>query len=205
MVIVGWLRTFTFLGIKIEECAQCGQTCEHVVGRKVNWGTLFWIPLLFLGFQHGMICSGCRQWTGIRFLRVREAMRSGALPLELPRPHAQQLLAASAEEGQPPLNATAVYDRMAINPRRGAMDLYLKAYPFLIVGIIAVAGIASALKPPPPATVAVPPHTCWEDGTGTIVGCRMTDGEVLGTSSGTPVTCYFAEPFTEATRLNCED
>jgi hypothetical protein len=205
VLIYGWLRTFTVLGLKIEECSACGETCQHVIGRKVNWGTVFWIPILFLGFSHGMFCTACQHWTGIPFLKVRDAMKTGSLPLSQLRPHAQEVLAASAEEGQPPLNATMVYDRMAVNPKRGKMDLYLKLYPVLIGGIIAVAVIANALKPPPPATVTVPPHTCWEDATGTVVGCRLLSGEVVGTPDGTQVTCYFAEPVTETTRLNCED
>jgi hypothetical protein len=205
VIVYGWRRTFTVLGLEIEECGQCGLTCQHVIGRKVHWGTLFWLPILFLGFAHGMICTSCGHWTGIPFLRVRDAMRTGALPLDQLRPHAQEVLAASAEEGQPPLNANHVYDTMAVNPKRGAWDLYLKAYPFIVVGIVAVVVGANALKPPPPPTVVVPPHTCWADSTGTINGCRMASGEVVGTSTGNEVTCYFVEPLTEETDLTCEE
>jgi hypothetical protein len=206
VVIVGWLRTFTVLGMKIEECRNCGATCDHVVGRKVNWGTLFWIPLLFLGFTHGMLCTGCGHWTGIPFLKVREAMRSGQLALPRERPAAQQLLAASVEEGQPPLNATAVYDTMLVNPRRGAMDIYLKAYPFIIGGLVLAVALATALRPPPPVTVAAPAHTCWVNAAGEVTGCKLVSGEVVGTTTtNATVTCRFAEPVTESTNLNCDN
>jgi hypothetical protein len=36
MIIFGWLRPFTILGLKLDECANCGQVCNHFVGRRVN-------------------------------------------------------------------------------------------------------------------------------------------------------------------------
>ena len=133
LVIFGWLRRFTILGIKLDECASCGQVCEHVVGRKTNWGHVFWIPVLFLGFSHGMICSTCGVWTPLGWQSVRAAMKLGVLPLDRPRPNAPAMLAAAAaQEGEPPPHPAAVFDRLIVNQKRGPWDLYLKAWPVLL-------------------------------------------------------------------------
>ena len=80
--IFGWMRRFTVLGVKVDECEKCGQVGQHVVGRMTYWGHLFWIPVVLLGFNHGMACPNCHAWTGIRWRRVRSAMKTGSLPLD---------------------------------------------------------------------------------------------------------------------------
>ena len=101
MIIFGWTRRFTVLGMKLDECANCGSVCEHFVGRKTNWGHVFWIPVLFLGFHHGMICSTCGTWTSIPWNSVRMAMKSGRLPLERPRPNAAAGITATSAVDMP--------------------------------------------------------------------------------------------------------
>ena len=82
--IFGWLRRFSVLGVKADECATCGQVSQHVVGRKTHWGHLFWIPVLFLGFTHGMVCSSCGAWTGIPWRQVKGAMKTGEALSQVP-------------------------------------------------------------------------------------------------------------------------
>ena len=211
-VIFGWLRRFTILGIKLDECASCGRVREHVVGRKTNWGHVFWIPVLFLGFSHGMICSTCRAWTPLSWQSVRAAMKSGVLPLSRSRPNAPALLAAAAaQEGAPPPQPAADFDRLVVNPKRGPWDFYLKAWPVLVAVLL----VAGAVSPKAPAaagdsgnTVSQPAygaaHQCWEAPDGSVNGCRLANGSVYGLASGTPITCYFDEPLPASnTTLRC--
>ena len=213
LIIFGLLRRFTVLGIKLDECATCGAVCQHVVGRKTTWGHVFWIPVLFLGFSHHLICSKCGASTQLKWQSVRSGMKTGSLPPDRPRPNAPALLAAAAaQEGTPPPNPATVFDRLHVNPKRGFWDLYLKAWPVLVAGLLVVGAIS------PRATTATgsggtsvaPPvygaaHQCWEASDGSINGCRMSDGSVMGSASGTQITCYFNEPLpaTETT-LSCQ-
>jgi len=211
LVIFGWLRRFTILAIKLDECATCGQVCEHVVGRKTNWGHAFWMPVLLLGFSHGMICSTCGAWTPLSWQAVRAGMSSGVLPLSRSRTNAAALLAAAAaQEGAPPLQPAVAFDRLLVNPKRGPWDLYLKAWPVLVAGLL----VAGALAPRTPVVGSGNPtasqpaygaaHQCWEAPDGSISGCRLANGSVEGLASGTPITCYFDEPLPAGnTTLRC--
>jgi hypothetical protein len=213
LVIFGWMRRFTILGVKLDECANCHNVCEHIVGRKTNWGHVFWMPVLFLGFSHGMACSTCTTWTPLSWQSVRAAMKSGVLPLDRPRPTGPALLAAAAtEEGRPQLQPAAVFDRMLVNPKRGPWDLYLKAWPVLVAALL----VAGALAPKTPAVAGSngpngsqpadgSAHQCWEAPDGSINGCRLVSGSIQGSASGTPLTCYFDEPLPAAdTTLRCQ-
>lgn len=207
MIIISWMTRFTVLGVKIDLCARCGRACEHVVGRKTRWAGIFWLPLLFLGFEHGMICATCGFWTGIPWRQVRGATKSGFLPLPRSRPGALELLAAAAPENEPPLSSQAVFDRMAINPKKGPWDLYLKAWPLLVAGIIALGVITPMVSPK--TSVASggstdTPHTCWLDTDNTLAGCRLDNGTIQGRSTAFPTTCYFTEPLLDRqTTLRC--
>jgi hypothetical protein len=207
------MTRFTVLGVKIDQCAQCGQVCPHVVGRKTRWAGMFWLPLVLLGFTHGMACSTCHTWTGIPWRQVRVATKTGMLPLDRSRPNALELLAAAAPPDQPPLSPTAVFDRLQVNPKRGPWDLYLKAYPVLIAlmvgfGMLApglshrtAPGLASPASTLPPSSGT--PHTCWRDDDGSISGCRLDNGTIEGFSTGQETTCYFSEPLGSQTSLRC--
>jgi hypothetical protein len=217
LVIFGWLRRFTILGVKIDECQTCGRVCEHVVGRKTNWGHLFWFPVLFLGFSHGMICSACRAWTPLPWQTVRAGMKLGLLPLNRPRPNAAAALAADGSH-DPSLPVPAgVFDRLLVNPKRGFWDVYLKAWP-VMVGVLMIAGavsprssasdaVSSSIGTPAvyaPATA--PAHTCWEAADGSVAGCRMANGSLMGYSTASTITCYFYEPLAATTTsVSCDD
>jgi len=187
VIIFGLMRRFTILGIKLDACTSCGRECDHVVGRKTRWGHIFWAPVLFLGWEHGMLCSSCGAWTGIPWRQVRAAMKSGELRLD--RPHG------------------FLHDRFMVNPKRGAFDLYTKAWPLLAVGVLVLVGLSSALKAGPSdggraipaasaaptvrATPRPPAHVCWEAADGTLNGCRLSSGSIVGSATGSMVTCFF--------------
>jgi hypothetical protein len=213
-LIFGWMRRFTVLGIKFDECTACGQVCEHVVGRKTNWGHVFWMPVLFLGFEHGMVCSTCGTWTGLPFGEVRDAMKTGRLAIDRQRPHA---IAALAADGVALVDSTAAFDRLLVNPKRGFFDLYLKAWPALVVALIVI-GMVSPSSRASTASSTVPAsglstvgssaqgasHVCWEATDGSVTGCRLADGSVMGTTTSHVITCYFNEPLAAtATSLRC--
>ncbi len=211
MVIISWMTRFTVLGVKVDQCQKCGQVCRHVVGRRTRWAGVFWLPLLFLGFSHGMLCSTCGSWTGIPWRQDRAATRTGLLPLSRVRPDAAAVLAAGAAEHEPPLSSAVVFDRMAVSPEKGPWDLYLKAWPLLVAGIIGIGAVTplvsgGARPSPSPGTDKYPtPHTCWVAADGGISGCRLANGTIEGRSTGTQTTCYFLEPLSEVSpSLRCD-
>ena len=166
---------------------------------------MFWIPVLFLGWEHGMICTTCHTWTGIPWRQVRAAMRSGTLPLDRARPAAPALAQAAADEGGPPVPVGPLFDRLLVNPKRGLFDFYTKAWPVVVAGVLLLGGLGSVGKSGTVdaayptsggsrnsvSTPDAPAHQCWEDATGTLVGCRLSSGTIVGTSSGSLTTCYF--------------
>jgi hypothetical protein len=211
VVIFGWWRRFTVLGAKLDGCQTCGHVGRHVVGRTTYWGHVFWVPVLFLGFRHGMVCAACGAWSSLPWRRVRAAMKVGTLPLDRPRPNAPAALAAAAaEEDRPPSHPAGVFDPLVVNPKRGAWDLYLKVWPalaalVLVVGVLspgasAAGGSGTTLDPG-----LGPAHQCWQAPDGSINGCRLANGSVEGSGSGTPITCYFDEPLpASATTITCD-
>ncbi|MEI7745721.1 MAG: hypothetical protein WCK58_18445 [Chloroflexota bacterium] len=48
-----------------------------------------------------------------------------------------------------------------------------------------------------------PAHASWIGSTGTVDGCILANGSMVGDSSGTPVTCYVREPLTESSPISC--
>jgi hypothetical protein len=215
--IFGWLRRFTVLGIKIDECQTCGRVCEHVVARKTRWGHLFWIPVLFLGFEHGMACTACASWTPIPWQSVRAAMKSGLLPLDRRRPNASAALAAEGvHDDSSVIPSLAMFDRLLVNPKRGPWDIYLKACPVLVALILVIGAVSprtSASGTGVPSNGANttlyapaegPAHTCWQAPDGTVTGCRLANGSLMGYTTAAPITCYFFEPLpASATSVSC--
>lgn len=127
MVIFGWMNPVTVLGWKNDECG-CGVIGTHEVVRKTYWLHVFWIPVLLLGFRHGMICEACGTWTGLSFLQVRSAMKSGQLPLDRARPSFATLRPELADEfGRIP-SVAQYFDPLTVYRKRGAFDLYLKVW-----------------------------------------------------------------------------
>ena len=212
MVIFGWLRRFTVLGLKVDECTNCGNISQHAVGRKTHWGHVFWIPVLFLGFTHGMLCSICGHWTGIPWKTVRASMKTGVLAIDHPRPHAQAYLESlTSPQGFAP-KASDVFDKFVVNPKRGFWDIYLKAWPalvalVLVVGLVVPKPTALAANGSAPSLTSYgTAHQCWEASDGSINGCRLANGSIDGDATGTTLTCYFYEPLpTSDTTIRCRE
>ena len=114
-----------------------------------------------------------------------------------------------------------MFDRLVVNPKRGVMDFYTKAWPVVVGGFIALSMASAALKPPVAAyggtgagtttnspvyaTYAPNAHACWEDPAGELVGCTMSNGRVVGVSNGTPVTCYYTDDeFARENTVTCD-
>jgi hypothetical protein len=139
VVIWGWYRPAIVLGAKHDECAGCGFVGSHVIVRRVLWAHVFWIPIVPLWLDHGLVCSQCGTLTALRLASVRAALRAGLMPLDRPRP-----LFAAAQAGQEDAwgrvpDPAQVFDPVAGNPKRGMWDLYLKAWVVLaavVVGLI---------------------------------------------------------------------
>jgi hypothetical protein len=128
VIIFGSYRGVTELAMKNDECANCGAIGVHHIVRKSYWIHVFWVPVLLVWVRHGMICAGCGEWTGLSFMTVRNAMKTGGLPLERARPNFAANRHQMADElGRLP-NAAQVFDKLTINPRRGGFDLYLKVW-----------------------------------------------------------------------------
>ena len=207
MVIYGWTRQPTILGSKVDQCTQCGLTGPHYLIRKTWWVTIFFVPLLFLRFQHGMACANCGLWTGIPWRQVRRGMKDRRLPLAgRKRPDALDVRERVADEtGHRPSEAE-LYDTVEVNPKRGFWDLAVKVWPVAVVALVAVIAIGAAMPPgpkPPPAKRPTA-HACWYQDAG-ISGCRYDSGTMEGYAIGTEITCYFFEPLpTGEWNLSCE-
>ena len=196
MIFYGYERHATVLGTKLEQCTACGVTGQHQLVRKSWWATLFWIPLVFLRFMHGMICQNCGAWTGIPWLTMRRGLRAGRLPLSgRNRTGVLELRDAAADEtGRRPSEAD-LFDTVTRNPKPGGADFGLKVWIAGVVILLGLGGVAVAATPKPTAGPAAPrAHTCYEDASGYLNGCRNLDGSVVGSRVGNEVTCYFAEP-----------
>jgi hypothetical protein len=200
--LIGWVRRFSVLGIKVDECEACGEIGPHTLGRKVWWGTLFHIPLLFLRFQHGMVCANCGAWSGIRFDRMWRGLWSGRLPLGRPREH---FIALPPDEHGVTADVAAVMDPIQVPVKRDGWDIYLRVWPFIVaVWIIAVVllsphtSLGSSFDRDLQSRYGEA-HDCWVDGGGLIAGCRLDSGVMDGSTSAVRTVCYFNEPLDEAT------
>lgn len=217
MIIWGWLSRFTILGVKLEECLTCGGVCEHVVGRKTSWAHVFWFPIFPYQVAHLMLCTTCHAETKLSRRDVNRAMQTGLLHLDRPRPNSPAILEAEAaratETGETPPDPALVFEQFLVNPKRGPWDLYLRAYPFLVLAIVGVVALGAVMPsilgpggravPTTPPAGTVLPHECWEDETGTITGCRMADGTITGDVGPSKLTCFFSEPLPADASLRC--
>jgi len=190
MILYGLLTTPIILGAKQDLCATCNVAGPHVILRRVRWVEIFFIPVLPIWVNHRLVCSNCGAETKLGFGQVRAALRSGRLPL----PHRARFdeYADALWQDNQRRPAEAEFDPVEKNPKRSGWNLFLMAYPVLLVGII----VAAALWPRP-TPLPTPPrtaHDCWAAADGSISGCRMFDGTIVGEQSGDPTTCYFVEP-----------
>lgn len=199
MIIYGWVGRPTILAQKQDLCATCGVAGPHAIVRIARWATIFWAPIFPIWVSHKLVCGNCGAQTKLSWRQTRAAMRSGTLPL----PHRPGFDAHATkvydETYRRPLESEL--DPIVKNPKRDAWNVYLKAWP-IIVGVVIAAlvfwprglGATPASAPgasPSHVTIA---HTCWIETDGSVAGCRMADGTVLGFTTQTETTCYFLEP-----------
>jgi len=199
VIIYGWLGRPTVLAQKQDLCATCGVMGPHAIVRSTRWATLFWVPFLPIWVSHKLVCGNCGAQTKLGWRQVRRGLSSGKLPLPH-RPgfdaHAQKTY---DETYRRPLETEL--EPIVRNPKRDPWDTYLKAWPIVVIALIAVlvlwprsASPASSTGPGPSASHVLVNHTCWIDTSGAIAGCRLADGTIQGFSTGQETICYFLEP-----------
>ena len=81
MVIYGLVTSPIILGVKQDLCATCNVAGPHLIIRRVRWAEIFFIPVLPIWINHRLVCGNCGAETKLGFLQVRQALRSGKLPL----------------------------------------------------------------------------------------------------------------------------
>lgn len=215
MIVYGWMRPTILLGFKIDLCARCGVAGQHAIVRRVSWVSIFFVPVLPFWMSHRLVCGGCGAETKLRFGQVRAALRSGKLPLA-PRPgfaaYAQALY--DANERRP---SETEFDAVERVPKRSGWHTYTWVWT-IGAGVVLVLLLAGALLRSPASPVAAPlaspgasptpgsNHPCWLADDGSINGCRMHDGTVIGFAEGSPTVCYFSEPLpTGEYSVRCRD
>lgn len=201
MVIYGLLTSQIVLGAKQDLCATCNVAGPHVIVRRVRWVEIFFIPVMPLWINHRLVCTNCGAETKLGFRQVRQALSSGKLPLPHRAKFAEYADALWQDNQRRP--AEAEFDPVEKNPKRSGWNTYLKLWPGLVVVLVAaVAFWPRTVETPPPRTA----HDCWIGADGSVAGCRMFDGSVVGDPAGSPTTCYFVEPLpTGDYRFTCKN
>ncbi len=195
MILYGYERHGTVLGVKTEQCTTCGVTGPHQLVRKVWWASIFTIPFMPVFFRHGMACGNCGAWTGIRWATMRRAIRNRTLKFpDRKRTLVWEARQAAADENGMIPTEQEVFDPVVVNPDKGGADKALKLWPVAVVALVVIVGIAGALGPKPSPSPGKPTaHVCYAQDN-FINGCKYDDGTIEGEALGTPTTCYFAEP-----------
>ncbi len=193
MIVYGLLTAPSVLATKMDLCATCGVGGPHAIIRRARWIEIFFIPIVPVWVNHRLVCGNCGAETKLGFGQVRKALREGKLPLpprEKFRAYADALY--DAGERRP---AESEFDTIERNPKPGGWNTFLKAWP--VIAVLAIAGLVVLPKvtagPPLPS---IPPtsHDCWIAADGSVAGCRMFDGTMLGEAVGSPTVCFFEEP-----------
>jgi hypothetical protein len=146
VVIFGWLRQPTFLASRLEECSTCRVIGNHWLVRKTTWFTLFWIPVLLLWVSHGQMCGTCGMWTGMPYRQIRAAMKTGTLHIEKNRPTFAAQRADMADGWGRLPSEQSQFNPLHVNPNRGPLDFYLKAWIVVAVAIVALFVLNAALR-----------------------------------------------------------
>lgn len=205
MLIYGLLTAQTILATKLDLCATCNVAGPHAIIRRTRWIEIFFLPIAPVWVNHRLVCANCGAETKLGFGQVRQALREGKLPLP-PRANFQAYADAlyDANERRP---YEREFDPIERNPKRDAWNVLLKAWPVIVV--LAIAGIAflpKAFAGPPEPSLQSAGHECWAAADGSINGCKLHDGSIMGEQSGTPITCYFTEPLpSRGVNLTCID
>lgn len=189
MIIYGLATTPIVLGAKQDLCATCNVAGPHVILRRVRWAEIFWIPVVPLWINHRLVCANCGAETKLGFRQVRQALSSGKLPL----PHRAKFdeYAEALYNDNQRRPAEAEFDTVEKIPKRSGWNLYLLAYPVLLVALVGALAFWPRTTPAPTPRTA---HDCWLAADGSVNGCRMFDGTMAGDPLGDPTTCYFVEP-----------
>ena len=207
MILWGWMRRPTILGLKMDQCDGCGAVAHHALVRSSYWFHLFWVPVVLFRLKHELVCTECADATGMSFGQARGAFKAAELPV-LGRvrsawPAIQEELWRST--GHRPTE-NEVFDPIVRNPRRGFFDFYVKAWPALVAALL----LFAILMPRQLAAVTGQPeqygspHTCWSDtATGDLVGCRLANGTIKGHQGPVTFTCYFDEPMRANVEYMC--
>lgn len=219
MIVYGWIRPTILLGFKNDLCATCSVAGQHAIVRRVSWVSIFFVPVLPFWMSHRLVCGNCGAETKLGFRQVRGALKSGKLPLP-PRPgypaYAQALF--DANERRP---AEVEFDPVERAPKRIGWHTYTWLWTIGAGVVIVLLVLGAALRSPtspiaapigsPGASPGASPtpgmnHACWLADDGSINGCRMRDGSVLGYAEGSPTVCYFSEPLpTGDYSVRCRD
>lgn len=216
MIVYGWIRPTILLALKNDLCATCNVVGQHAIVRRVSWISIFFVPVLPIWLNHRLVCGNCGAETKLGYRQVRAALKSGKLPLG-PRPgypaYAQALF--DANERRP---AEIEFDPIEPNPKRGGWHAYTWVWS-IGAGVVVVLLVATAMFRGPSSPVSAPGgaspiplptsaaiHDCWLAPDGSINGCRMHDGSVIGYPEGSPIVCFFNEPLpTDDYSLRCRD
>lgn len=207
MVIYGLITAPSVLGAKQDLCATCNVAGPHVILRRVRWAEIFFIPVFPLWINHRLVCGNCGAETKLGFFQTRQALASGKLPL----PHRANFdeYADALWNNNERRPAEAEFDPVEKNPRRSGWNLYLMAWPVLVVALVAAVAFWPKSTPAPTPRSA---HECWISD-GIVSGCRMFDGTVVvfdgpdtASPQGSLTTCYFVEPLATGNyNLSCKD
>jgi hypothetical protein len=215
LILIGVRTWIHMLGTKLEECLQCGVIGQHLLIRRSEWFTIFFIPILPLGIRYGLTCVACKKWTKIPRGQMTRGIREGRLPLDTPRP---KFDATEPDYMGNKPTAAQFLDPIVRNDKTTLSYLYMRIWPALAgVAVVAIAvSVAFSIVVGSPKTPMGQKinanlesrygkaHDCWDSGI-TVNGCRLQNGTQVGSQVGTLTVCYFNEPMPDADQtITCD-
>ncbi len=149
-VRVAW-RSGT-LGVKLDECPECGHVGGHRLERQYRWLELGPIGIIPLWLRHGLECATCWAWSPLSWRLVRRGVRTGSLPLpDRKRPVATAAVDAGAKAPD--------FDRVQPSRSLDGGTVYLAVWAVAIAILVGLAvqptGIEGESKPTPTCLVVV--------------------------------------------------
>ena len=193
MVWLGYCLRSIVLGTKIEDCEACHTIGPHLLIRRTWWFTVYRLPVALVRLNHAMVCANCQALTPVPFLVMRRALKARSFPMTKSRPDFDGLPAVD-ERGISKPSAHEVFDPVIVNPRPGAWNTYIMVWPVvaavLLMFVIGTVGRADLSSHPSLENQYGPAHTCWQTTDGSVSGCRLSTGDIVGTETNTVVICY---------------
>lgn len=193
VVRLGYCLRSILLGTKIEDCDACHTIGPHLLIRRTWWFTVFGLPVALIRLNHALLCTNCQALTPVPFLVMRRALKAKSFPIAKSRPDFDDLPAADAHGISKP-RAHEVFDPVIPNPHRGPWNTYILIWPVvaavLLMFVIGTVGRADLSTHPNLETQYGPAHTCWQAADGSVSGCRLSTGEIVGAETDTVVICY---------------